>query len=313
MAAVATAVIAGVGLLLSATGMGINFAAAGRARRAQADAEFDAENAMKEARKKLNVNFYENLSINKEAYELEREALLSAGAQATAAGAESERGAAAVAGRVLAAQNQAQAQQRVAMSKEQKALEAMIAKEDSRLRDVKVQLDLEEVAGAQAAAGRAEQQAGQYQAAGVQGILDTAKAGMTFAGAMGEVKAAKGGDMAPIEARFDGKKGFLGLGRKDVDGTMQTNVEAFLETDEGKALGLADTDFTKTFEIQNRPALDKDGQPQMSGQAAFRDAFRQQLTPAGIKAFDKYLKDLANPPVEDLSAAGGFAVTSSVN
>jgi len=268
---------------------------------------------MKKARKKLNVNFYENLSINKEAYELEREALLSAGAQATAAGAESERGAAAVAGRVLAAQNQAQAQQRVAMSKEQKALEAMVAKEDSRLRDVKVQLDLEEVAGAQAAAGRAEQQAGQFKAAGVQGLLDTASAGMKFAGAMGEVKAAKGGDMAPIEARFDGKKGFLGLGRKDVDGTMQTNVEAFLETDEGKALGLSDTDFTKTFEIQNRPALDKDGQPQMSGQAAFRDAFRQQLTPAGIKAFDKYLKDLANPPVEDLSAAGGFAVTSSVN
>ena len=223
MSAAATAVIAAVGLVLSATGMGINFAAAGRARRAQADAEFDAENAMKKARKKLNVNFYENLSINKEAYELEREALLSAGAQATAAGAESERGAAAVAGRVLAAQNQAQAQQRVAMSKEQKALDAMIAKEDSRLRDVKVQLDLEEVAGAQAAAGRAEQQAGQYQAAGVQGILDTARAGMTFGNAMGEVKAAKGGDMAPIEARFDGKKGFLGLGRKDVEGTMQTN------------------------------------------------------------------------------------------
>ena len=96
--------------------------------------------------KKLNVNFYENLSINKEAYELEREALLSAGAQATAAGAESERGAAAVAGRVLAAQNQAQAQDRVAMSTEQKELEALIAKEDSRLRDVQGQLDLEEVA-----------------------------------------------------------------------------------------------------------------------------------------------------------------------
>ena len=311
MAGAATAIIAGVGLVLSATGMGINFAAAGRARKAQADAEFDAQNALKKARKKLNVNFYENLSINKEAYELEREALLSAGAQATAAGAESERGAAAVAGRVLAAQNQAQAQQRVAMSKEQKELEALIAKEDSRLRDVQVQLDLEEVAGAQVAAGRAEQQAGQYQAAAVQGALDTAKAGMTFAGAMGEVKAARGGDMAPIEARFDDKSGLFR--RKDVEGTMEENLNTFLTTPEGKALGLESTDFTDTFAIQNRPALDDEGKPQMSGQAAFRDAFRQQLTPAGIKAFDKYLKDLANPPVEDLSAAGGFAVTSSVN
>ena len=312
MAGAATAIIAGVGLVLSATGMGINFAAAGRARRAQADAEFDAQNALKKARKKLNVNFYENLSINKEAYELEREALLSAGAQATAAGAESERGAAAVAGRVLAAQNQAQAQQRVAMSKEQKALEAMVAKEDARLRDVQVQLDLEEVAGAQIAAGRAEQQAGQYKAAGVQGILDTAKAGMTFGNAMGELKAARGGDMAPIESRFDGKSGLFR--RKDVEGTMQSNLDTFLKTEEGKALGLGSTDFTDTFAIQNRPALDAEGQPQMSGQAAFRDAFRQQLTPAGVTAFNKYLKDLANPPVDDLSAVGGFAVTgSSVN
>ena len=32
------------------------------------------------------------------------------------------------------------------------------------------------------------------------------------------------------------------------------------------------------------------------------------------EAFNKYLKDLANPPVDDLSAVGGFAVTgSSVN
>ena len=98
MAGAATAIIAGVGLVLSATGMAMNFSAASRARRAQADAEYDAANAMKKARERLNVNFYENLAINKEAYELEREALLSAGAQATAAGAESERGAAAVAG-----------------------------------------------------------------------------------------------------------------------------------------------------------------------------------------------------------------------
>ena len=79
-------------------------------------------------------------------------ALLSAGAQATAAGAESERGAAAVAGRVLAAQNQAQAKQRVAMGAEQKKIDMLIAQEDARLRDIGVQLDLEEVKGAQVAA-----------------------------------------------------------------------------------------------------------------------------------------------------------------
>jgi len=310
MAGAATAVITGVGLLLSATGMGMNFAAAGRARRAQADAEFDAQNALKKARKKLNVNFYENLSINKEAYELEREALLSAGAQATAAGAESERGAAAVAGRVLAAQNQAQAQQRVAMSKEQKALDTLVAREDSRLRDIGVQLDLEEVAGAQVAAGRAEQQAGQFQAAAMQGIIDTTKAGLAFGDALGQVKASRGGDLAEINSRFDDKSGLFR--RADVEGTMEENFNKFLETDAGKELGLNPDDFTKTFEIRTRPALDDEGNSQISGQVAFEDAFRKQLTPQGIKAFEDYLKEIARGvDTSGLQPSSSFVVSPS--
>ena len=292
MAGAATAIIAGVGLVLSATGMAMNFTAASRARRAQADAEYDAQNAMRKAREKLNVNFYENLAINKEAYELEREALLSAGAQATAAGAESERGAAAVAGRVLAAQNQAQAQQRVAMSKEQKALDAMIAKEDSRLRDVKVQLDLEEVAGAQAAAGRAEQQAAQYQAAAVQGALDTAKAGLTFGDALGQAKAAKGGDFAEISSRFDSKEGIFR--RNDAPGDLASNLQGFSQSEAGKKLGFGETDFTSTLEIADRPAINPDtNQSQLTGQAAMQEALLKQLGPQGLKAFEKYLRQQA--------------------
>tara|TARA_R110000765_G_scaffold13590_4_gene40664 strand:+ start:11900 stop:12847 length:948 start_codon:yes stop_codon:yes gene_type:complete len=298
----AAVIIAGVGFILSATGMGINFAGAAAARRRQADAEYDAQQALKRARKKLNVNFYENLSINKEAYELEREALLSAGAQATAAGAESERGAAAVAGRVLAAQNQAQAQQRVAMSKEQNKLDLLVQTEESRLRDVGVQLDLEEVAGAQVAAGRAETQAAQMQAAGVQGALDTAKAGAGLGGAIGEAKAAAGGDFAGIAKYSDGKEGLFR--QNDAPGTLDTQLAGFAATPEAIDLGLDADAFTKSLSIEKRPAIDERpflddaklvknpnfGQSQIQGTDAMQEDLLRQLGPQGLQAFKKYLK-----------------------
>jgi hypothetical protein len=57
---------------------------------------------LKKLKTKLEVNYLEGLSIAKEPYELEREALLQAGASALQAGVEGEtRGAAAVAGQVL--------------------------------------------------------------------------------------------------------------------------------------------------------------------------------------------------------------------
>ena len=64
----------------------------------------EAEKAMAAARKKLEVNYIDALGIQKEPYELEREALLVAGAQGVEAARESERGAAAGVGRIQLAQ-----------------------------------------------------------------------------------------------------------------------------------------------------------------------------------------------------------------
>jgi hypothetical protein len=89
----------------------------------------EANTAMKEARARLEVNYADALSIPKEAYELEREAMLVQGAQALEAGIESERGGAATAGRVLASQQQAQAGARTAMATDIFDLEAMKAEE----------------------------------------------------------------------------------------------------------------------------------------------------------------------------------------
>jgi hypothetical protein len=90
---VATAVAIG-GLAISAGTTAMSFVQAGEQKSKQRKAEAEAAKAMAEARKKLEINFTDKMAIKKEPYELQREAMLSAGAQAIQAGVESERGAA---------------------------------------------------------------------------------------------------------------------------------------------------------------------------------------------------------------------------
>lgn len=162
--------IAIAGLAVSAGSAGLSFAQAGKQRKLQREAQQDAEKAMQEARKKLEVNYYDQLGIQKEPYELEREALLSAGAQAIEAGKESERGAAATAGRVFMGQQEGQRQIAAAMGQELLGLEKLSAQEESRLRDTAVQLDLGEAQGAQLAARDAQEAAAAATAQGLSSI-----------------------------------------------------------------------------------------------------------------------------------------------
>jgi hypothetical protein len=171
---VATA-ISVVGLAVGAATTAASFAQAAKAKKDQRTAELKAAQAMDEARKKLDVNYYKSLSVKKEPYELEREALLSAGAQALEAGVESERGAGAVAGRIQMAQNEQQGAVRTAMGKELTDLEKLTAGEESRLRDVGVQLDLEEVAGAQLAAANMQEQYNRSIQQGIEGVSNVAQ------------------------------------------------------------------------------------------------------------------------------------------
>lgn len=165
-----TTVAAGVGLATTAVTTGMSFAQARKQRKIQQQAEDDASKMMAEARKKLEVNYYDQLAIQKEPYELEREAIIAAGAQAIEAGKESERGAAAVAGRVQMAQQQGQREIATAMGQEMMGLEKLSAQEDARLRDVGIQLDLSEVEGAQLAAAQAAEAKGLATQQGIQGV-----------------------------------------------------------------------------------------------------------------------------------------------
>jgi hypothetical protein len=177
MAAISAAtVVAGISAATALTGTTMSFIQAGQAKAKAADATKAADKAIAEAKSKLDLNFYDALGIQKEPYELQREALLASGAQAIEAGRESERGAAATAGRVQMAQNEAQAGVRTQMGQDLMALEKLSAAEASRLRDVGAQINLEEVAGAQLASADFNSMAGRATTQAMQGIVQTGEA-----------------------------------------------------------------------------------------------------------------------------------------
>jgi hypothetical protein len=149
---------------------GASFAQASKQKKLQREAESEAAKFLADARKKLDVNFYEQLGIQKEPYELAREAALSSGAQLIEAGRESERGAAATAGRIQMAQQEEQRKIASAMGQEMQGLEKLTAQEEGRLRDMQANLDIRESAGAQRAAAVAEARSAQALQQGIQGV-----------------------------------------------------------------------------------------------------------------------------------------------
>lgn len=167
--AIATALAVG-GLAVAAGGSAMSFIQAGKQRNLQLQAQQDAATAMEQARKSLDVNYFNALSVNKEPYELQRQALLSQGAQAIEAGQEQGRGSAETAGRVQMAMNDAQSGIRTAMGNDMTAIQNKQLGEDSRLRDVGVQIDLASAQGSQIAAQNAAKQQAEDMKQGFQGL-----------------------------------------------------------------------------------------------------------------------------------------------
>lgn len=141
-----------------------------RARKLQKEADADAEKFRKEADKFLEVNVYDELGIQMKPYELEREALSQIGAQAIEAGRESERGAAAIAGRVYAGYSDAIRDIQTRQGKEMADLAKLSAAEESRLKDIKTQLALDEAEGAQQASAMYEERGQQAAKNAIQGV-----------------------------------------------------------------------------------------------------------------------------------------------
>lgn len=158
-------------LAATAGSAGGSFAQARRARRMKEDAEREAEKAVREARKRGEVNYYDQLAIAKSPYDLEREAMVKSAAQAMEAAREgSQRGVGATAGRLQ--QYQARGQRDIAsrMEAEQQRIAGIKATEGSRLADMMYNLSLEEAAGAQQAAADAQAARTSAMTAGFQSV-----------------------------------------------------------------------------------------------------------------------------------------------
>jgi len=164
----AIAAIGGLASTALTTGFSVNDLI--KSKRLQKEAEAEAQKAMAEARKLLDVNVYEALNIQMKPYELEREAALTTGAQLIEAGRESERGASAMAGRIQANQQALNRDIQTRMGKEMADLQKLTAAEDSRLKDIKTQLYLDEVEGAQQAAAMYDERAAQAAKNAISGV-----------------------------------------------------------------------------------------------------------------------------------------------
>mgnify|MGYP003670245714 FL=1 len=123
-----------IGAVVGLAGSVMSFADAKKQRDNQVAAQLEADKAMEEAGRILEEQYMSGVSIPMEAYDLEREGIAQAGAQAIQAVSEGEaRGASAGVGRVVALQQDALAKQRAGLAERQFQLEKEQASELSRL------------------------------------------------------------------------------------------------------------------------------------------------------------------------------------
>lgn len=174
-----TAAVIGIaGLASSAASSAVSFGQAAKQRNLQKKAEAEADRAMAEAKKELNINYSAALGIQKAPYQQEREALISAGAQAIEAGREGERGAAENAGRIYALQQEGQQQIAKEQGIELTALDKATATEAAQLRDARADLNLQEASGAQLAARNAEEMANANTTDAMKNVMSTVQQGV---------------------------------------------------------------------------------------------------------------------------------------
>lgn len=151
------AVLAAIGLATQAISAVASFAQANKQKKMMQEANAEAAKAMKEARKRLDVNVYDALTISDTPYERQRE-MANAQTQQMMTGFQ-ELGVQGMRGATAALAQGQQMQGQIADKKTQtlEGLEQMQAAEEGRLQDLGMQLNLQEVEGAQLAARDAQQ------------------------------------------------------------------------------------------------------------------------------------------------------------
>ena len=234
-----TSIAAGIGIASSLGGAAMSFTQANKQQKLQEEAEAEGLKAMLQARGRLDVNYMNALSVQKEPYERQREAMIVGGTQATQTAAEGDtRGVAATAGRVQMAQNEAQGGIRTEMGKELTEIERLKVAEESRLRDLQTQLDLGEVEGAQMAARNAQEMAAQATTQGFEGLTSAATQAANLVPLYAKTgitqDSLKGMQFNPEQMKAFGQVGGNTLGAPGSNGTTNLDFEAIQNMNRGQ-------------------------------------------------------------------------------
>jgi len=258
----------------------------------------------------------EQLGIQKDAYRQAYEAnMVTSKALSDAAIEGDQRGAGATASRILAGSLDQADKVRAAQEGEMVARQQAIAQEDSRLRDVNIQLDLEEVAGAQQAMADAELARGMAIQEGISGLSDAAMAGAETVPLYMKKRGA--GDASKVTEGFNYKKGkreLVGGNRRDKK-AYQTQLDANVAEGQklldkanqdriANPLGLDSAPRT-AFNTKGMPTqqpLFKKDLPQMSSVITNKkqgDAFREYV----VSKYPEYAKNMFS---DGLSKSGSF-------
>jgi hypothetical protein len=284
IAAIATGTAAVVGSISS-------FSQANKQKKRMQAAEREAAKAMEEAKKRLEVNVMESLSIQKEPYEQQVMALLTQGQAGLQAGQEGEtRGAAATAGRVQMAQNLGQERVRSAMGQELQTIDRAVAAEEGRLADIGMGLSLEEVAGAQEAAANAEALRAQAVQQGFEGLIQAGTSAAQAAPLYGG-----GGGLKNMPSDIAGEAAGLGLSQREYMKLNRQNQRALNKAGGTPQFGLGfDSSFGQSI-FQNTDFSGVGGVNTMGS----RIGSGGQLSPEQLEALRLKI-------IQDPNITGGF-------
>lgn len=171
-----TTIAAGVGLATSLGTAGASFGNARKMMRENQKANEAAARALAEAKKKMNVNYYEQLGIQTGVYEMASRQAKSTAADLIRAAQQGEgRGVGAAAGQIYAAGLEGQEQVRASMAEDLMGLDKLVAAEDSRIAGALAGLDLQAAEGAQLAARDAQRAAAAATTEGMQSLQSGAQ------------------------------------------------------------------------------------------------------------------------------------------
>ena len=233
-------------------------------KKLQKEADADALKFRQEADKFLDVNVYDKLGVQMKPYEIEREALASVGAQSIEAARESERGMGSV-GRIYAGYSDAIRDIQTRQGQEMADLEKLSAAEDSRLKDIKTQLALDEAEGAQQASAMYEERAAQAAKGAIAGVT-------SMLGQAAKLAPLYGTDIKSEQAAF----GELKLTPEQMQKIGNVNFEGLGKAGEGSNLNL------QTISQLSRPeykafvkSLTPDQYQMLFGSKQFGDLFNQ--------------------------------------